>query len=208
MINSGNVDLDNFLNSGYNDLTIIYGPAASGKTTLALMASLELAKQKKGYFLRHREWFSFERAKQMSVLYKELLDYIFLFKINNFEEQCERIEELNKIVSKFSLIVVDSIGNYYREELKSNVIKINREMEKQLRILRDYSKKFNIPIIITNQVYTNIHKKEIDLVGGNMVRDFSKCLLELKKDPRKVVMKKPETKEMYFRIVDGGIIKS
>ncbi len=81
-------------------------------------------------------------------------------------------------------------------------------MERQLKILRGYSKSFNIPVIITNQVYTNVHKKEIDLVGGNLVKDFSKCLLELKRDPRKIVMKKPEPKEMYFRIIDMGIVKS
>jgi len=209
MISSGNIDLDNFLNNGYKDVTIIYGPAASGKTTLALLASLELAKQKKRVlFLDTENGFSIERIKKMNPLYKELLDYIFLFKINNFQEQGERIEEINKIVNKFSLIVIDTIGNYYREELKKDVNKINREMEKQLRTLKSFSKNFNIPIIITNQVYTNIHKKEIDLVGGNMVRDFSNTLLELKRDPRKVVMKKPEQKEMYFKIVDIGIVKT
>lgn len=209
MINSGNINLDNFLNSGYENVTIIYGPAASGKTTLALMASLESAKQKKRVlFLDTENGFSLDRIKQMSLSYKELLDYVFLFRINNFEEQCERIEEINKIANKFSLIVVDTIGNYYREELKKDVYKINKDMLKQLRTLKSYSRNFNIPIIITNQVYTNVHKKEIDLVGGNMVKDFSKCLLELRKDPRKVVMKKPEPKEMYFRIVDTGIVKS
>lgn len=209
MISSGNIDLDNFLNNGYKDVTIIYGPAASGKTTLALLASLELAKQKKRVlFLDTENGFSIERIKKMNPLYKELLDYIFLFKINNFQEQGERIEEINKIVNKFSLIVIDTIGNYYREELKKDVNKINREMDKQLRTLKSFSKNFNIPIIITNQVYTNIHKKEIDLVGGNMVRDFSNTLLELKRDPRKVVMKKPEQKEMYFKIVDIGIVKT
>ncbi len=209
MINSGNIDLDNFLNNGYENLTIIYGPAASGKTTLALMASLESAKQKKRVlFLDTENGFSTDRIKQMNPLYKELLDYIFLFKVNNFQEQCERIEEINKIVNKFSLIVVDTIGNHYRNELKSDIYKINKEMERQLKILRGYSKSFNIPIIITNQVYTNVHKKEIDLVGGNLVKDFSKCLLELKRDPRKIVMKKPELKEMYFRIIDAGIVKS
>lgn len=209
MTNSGNIDLDNFLNNGYKDVTIIYGPAASGKTTLALLASLELAKQKKRVlFIDTENGFSVDRIKQMSPLYKELLDYIYLFRINDFQEQGERIEEINKIVNMFSLIIVDSIGNYYREELKKDVNKINREMEKQLRTIKSFSKKFNIPIIITNQVYTNIHKKEIDLVGGNLVRDFSNILLELKRDPRKVVMKKPEQKEMYFRIVDAGIVKT
>jgi DNA repair protein RadB len=209
MINSGNIDLDNFLNVGYKDITIIYGPAASGKTTLALLASLELAKQKKRVlFIDTENGFSLDRMKQMNPLHKELLDYIFLFKVNNFQEQNERIEEISKIINKFSLIVIDTIGNHYRNELKSDIEKINRELLKQLRTLKHYSKDYNIPIIINNQVYTNVHKKEIDLVGGKLVRNFSNCLLELKKDPRKIVMKKPEQKEMYFKIIDAGIVKT
>jgi DNA repair protein RadB len=207
MINSGNIDLDNFLNNGYENITIIYGPAASGKTTLALLASLELAKQKKRVlFVDTENGFSVDRIKQMSPLYKELLDHIYLFRINNFDEQSERLEEINKIINMFSLIVVDTIGNHYRNELKSDVDKINKGLLKQLKTLKNYSK--NIPVIITNQVYTNIYKKEIDLVGGNLVKNFSNILLELKRDPRKVVMKKPEQKEMYFRIIDAGIVKS
>ena len=48
-VSSGVKVLDNLLNGGYelDAITTIYGPAGSGKTNLALLAALEVAKQGK-----------------------------------------------------------------------------------------------------------------------------------------------------------------
>ena len=49
------------------EVTCIYGPAASGKTTLALMACVEAAKEgKKVLFIDTEEGFSVDRFKQIS----------------------------------------------------------------------------------------------------------------------------------------------
>jgi len=45
-ISSGSEVIDKLLDGGYGKVvTIIYGPAASGKTTLAMLAAIQQAKQ-------------------------------------------------------------------------------------------------------------------------------------------------------------------
>ena len=51
-ISSGSETIDELLDGGYNKVvTTIYGPAASGKTTLAMLAAIQQAKQGKNLFL-------------------------------------------------------------------------------------------------------------------------------------------------------------
>ncbi len=52
-IGSGSEIIDKLLDGGYNKIvTTIYGPAASGKTTLAMLAAIQQAKQgKKSVFV-------------------------------------------------------------------------------------------------------------------------------------------------------------
>ena len=53
MISSGNLDFDGFLGHGFEKklISLVYGPSASGKTTLCLQAALEVAKKGRVLFL-------------------------------------------------------------------------------------------------------------------------------------------------------------
>jgi len=76
-----------------------------------------------------------------------------------------------------------------------------------LRIARRY----DIPVLITNQVYTDIDTGRIVPVGGDVVRYWAKIIIELKKieDFRIAILKKhkflPENLKLEFRITDNGI---
>jgi DNA repair protein RadB len=70
----------------------------------------------------------------------------------------------------------------------------------------------HIPILITNQVYADFENKDkIKMVGGDLLKYQSKCLIELKKNDseRKAVIVKhrsiEEGKNVSFKITDEGI---
>ncbi len=170
------------------------------------MAAIKYAKQGKVIFLDSEDSFSIERVKQLCTDYKKIINNILLLKIKNFDEQTKQFNKLKEIVksSKAKLLILDTIGMHYRVSLKKDPHSTNKEMDRQLRMLNEISKE--IPVLITNQVYHNF-SGETRMVGGDMVKNWSKCLIELKKEPRKIILKKPEQKEMFFKIEETGIIK-
>ena len=99
---------------------------------------------------------------------------------------------------------------------------MNRKLANQLRTLSEISRKQNIPVIVTNQVYSSFtqNKKDHDaerrvsMVGGDLLKYWSKCLIEIKKlnnDKRIATLKKhrskAENKQLKFEIIDQGIKK-
>ena len=185
------------LNKGIN---LIYGESATGKTTLAMQKSLEFSDKGKVFFIDTENGFSTERIKKMRGDYKSLLKNILLFSPKSFIEQHEIIKGLNNI--KNSLIILDTLGCYYRLELKNNSFVTNKRIEKQLRILKELSK--DNGILILNQVYQLNDK--IEMCGSNLVRKDCDFIYKLEKNPRKIIIEKPERKELNFKIDDSGFV--
>lgn len=180
---------------------MIYGPASTGKTTISLLSAYNQIKDNnKVIFLDTENSFPLERFWQISNNDKALLDNIFLFKAKNFMEQHEKIKFIPEICNKtkISLVIVDSLGVHYRRLVKHKPDMANSMLFSQLRILES----LNLPVIITNQVYSDFNSK-IKMVGDGIVNKFSKCLIELKKDPRRIDIK--NKKELKFEICNGGI---
>lgn len=192
-----------FLGDYNKEITYIYGQAGSGKTTLAMLASVELIKKgKKVIFIDTENGVSIERLKQLCNS-ESLLENIFLIKITDFDDQCKKIENLMNIYKLFDLVIVDTIGSIYRDELKKDSIGTNIKITKQLKTLLSISKE--IPVIVTNQVYTKIPENVITPVGGELIKKFCNKIIELQKEPRKIKLIKPEEKEVLFEINEQGI---
>ena len=93
---TGSLDLDTFLNGGYDSsrAIIIYGESATGKTTLAKLAAIEGAKEGKVIYLDIEDSFNVNRFIQLAG--KEaptLLENIMVLKVKNFEDQLDKILE-------------------------------------------------------------------------------------------------------------------
>jgi len=204
MIKTGSKLLDDFIEGYKNEITLIYGPAASGKTTLAKLAAIAQAKEgKKVLFIDAEHGFSAERFEQLGG--KNLLGSILLLRPKSFLEQDKYIKSLKLIANKFAMVIIDTIGIFYRAELNKDPESINKALNIQLKILTETAK--NVPVILTNQVYDRLDG-QINTVSGELVKGWSKCILELKKDPRSVLMKKPVQKEIKFEIEEKGFFES
>ena len=114
--------------------------------------------------------FSIDRFKQVAGEdHENALKNILLMKPTNFQEQKRDFNSLLKEINKDSnssnigLIIVDGMTMLYRLELGDSckerddlqIKVINKELANQLRTLAEISRKKNIPVIITNQVYYN-----------------------------------------------------
>ena len=206
MISSGNSQFDSLLDGGYREeVTLLYGPAASGKTTLCFVLACDMLKRdKKVVYLDTENGFSIERFMQIcGPGYLTMLDRLLLLKAASFPDQCKKIDSLMKLVH-IDLIIVDSLGIHYRHVLQDNPTETNKQMDRQLRILTEISRR-GVPIFVTTQVSTNPETGEVHMVGGEMVKSWGKSIIELRKDPRKIMLKRPEERSTSFEIIDRGI---
>jgi len=230
-ISAGSYDFNKWLFGGYEKsiITMIAGPAGSGKTNFCILASASQAKKgNKVIFVDTEGGFSIERIKQIVSSQEDLdkiLNNILLLKPTNFEEQKKEFQDLLKHIKKenISLIVIDGMTMLYRLEFenKERIQETNRSMAFQMRTLAEIARKQGIPIIITNQVYSEFlsdedlrqgKKKEVFIVGGDLLKYWSKCIIELKQEgnKRKAVLVKHRSlpqKEFPFEIKDKGVFK-
>lgn len=242
-ISAGSYDLNKFLFGGYEKdiITTIYGPGGSGKTNLCMLLAVSQAKKgNKVIYVDTEGGFSIDRVKQLLSLKEKTnqektleqdktLQNILLLKPTSFEEQEEAFEILNKQIKKetVALIIIDSIAMLYRLELAEaiqskedeKIKQVNRKLAEQLKNLNEIARKQNIPILITNQVYSEFLTQEeinagiqrsVSMVGGDLLKYWSKCLIEIKnaRGKRTLFLRKhrslPE-KEMDFEITNEGI---
>ncbi len=216
-ISTGSSFLDEFLLGGYDKdiITTVYGPSGSGKTNLCLLAAVKIAENKKVIFIDTEGGIAVERIKQLSENYEHILQNLIFFNPVNFDEQKEIFETLRDMANEnIGLIVVDSISMLYRLELgkSEEVYGVNSALGKQIAYLVEIARKRKIPVLITNQVYSDFDKRDaVKMVGGDLLKYGSKCLIEMKKfnNCRGLVLRKhrylPEGKELRFQIVEKGI---
>jgi len=237
-ISAGNYDLNVWLKGGYDlgIVTTIYGGPGSGKTNFCMIAAVSQAKKGNKVILMDTEGgFSSERVKQLfsskstngvdeNISLEKVLENILVLKPTNFKEQQQAFDQLLKYVKEqVSLIIVDGMTMLYRLDFADarkndidsengieNMQLVNASLTKQMRLLVEIARKNNIPVLVTNQTYN--WNGETRMVAGDIVKYWSKCLIELSNENgrRIAFLRKhrslPE-KSLYFQIHDGGIRK-
>ena len=232
-ISAGSYDLNKWLSGGYETdvVTMIAGPPGSGKTNFTILATCSQAKKgNKVIFVDTEGGFSVERVRQIAEEDSEnILKNIFLLNPTNFDEQKKCFSQLLSQVKKehIGLIVIDGMVTLYRLEMgearesDEKIRNINWRMAEQMRTLAEISRKQKIPVIITNQVYSGFLseedlrkgiKKTANIVGGDLLKYWSKCIIELQAEgkKRKAILLKHRSlpqKEMSFEIKDKGIFR-
>jgi DNA repair protein RadB len=217
---TGSDILDRLLDGGFetDTVTTVYGPSGTGKTNICVIAAVAVARTgKKVVYIDTEGGFSVERMKQVAPQdYKELLENVMFLKPMNFTEQRTSFGKLSKLVDEdIGIIIVDTISMLYRLEIgqTDDIYTVNKELGMQISYLNEITRRKNIPVLITNQVYSSFDEKDnIKIVGGDILKYGSKCLIELQKGHngiRKAILKKhrsiAEDREVMFRIVNEGI---
>jgi len=231
---TGSRDLNLWLEGGYEKgiITLLYGQPASGKSNFVLLASAQNAKlNNKILFIDTEGSFSVERLKQISgSSIEQILKNIIILKPINFSEQKRFLYKLSKQFKSenIGLIIVDSMTMLYRLELAnarklgfSEIQQVNSDLARQLKILHEIAILKNIPILITGQVYSEFLTEEernegkkagVNLVGGDILKYWCKCIiqLEVKNGKRRAIIRKhrsmPEN-SLNFEIISQGIRK-
>ena len=220
-IPTGTEVLDKLLEGGFESdvITTIYGPPGSGKTTTCLLAALATAaakenKEKKVVFIDTEGGFSTERLQQLAGdqgTARKAMERIMLLKATDFAEQKKYVETLSEAGPKICLIICDTISSLYRIERGDDNMNLNRELGKQLGTLLTVARTKDIPVIISTPVYADFSDStKIKLVGGDILKYSSKCLVELRINPngtRTAILIKhssiPE-KQVVFKIKEKG----
>lgn len=212
--------IDKLLDGGLETgcITNFYGPSATGKTNICLAAiSSAAGKGKKVIYIDTEGGFSLDRFEQIcNSTSKKFLEKIIFLEPKNWQEQVEQFEKLEKICAKedVGLIVVDSVVALWRISItEANATEINRQLATQLSLLSKLARERAIPVLITNQVYSDIETGKIELSSRNIVKWWSKNLVELMHAGRtscriaRIAKARslPEDKTIEFEITGDGL---
>ncbi len=218
-LSSGSEPIDSFLKGGLEKglVTNVFGESGSGKTNFCVQVAAEVASDgDKVIYIDTEKGFSPERFSQIAG--RDALDNIVLNEPIDFEQQEEAIESLKEIAEEHNpeVVIVDSMVSLYRLQAKGDQIQeVNQKLSQQFSKLAQIAREYNIPVVVTNQVYTSFDKDDIELVGRDVPRYWSKCLLKLSnsdENVREIEIEKhrsmPEGESTSFEITDEGLVEA
>ena len=212
-IPTGSNALDGLLGGGIEagSVTLFYGEGGSGKSNICLQIACNVIRggQKVAYV--DTEGLSVDRVHQ---IFKDdsLINGLLVFQVHSFKEQSERVEQIVRIARNglLGLIVVDSMTMFYR--LNYDNMLMRSDFVKQTETLLNLAREYEVPVLMTSQVYTNIQTGSIEFLGGHAMHHNAKTIIKLilrGNGMRSAVIVKhrslPEGRAAMFRITEDGI---
>jgi DNA repair protein RadB len=197
-IPTGCISLDKLLGGGFpaDCVSLIYGEAETGKTSLAVQCAVNCARRgHKSLFIDTDGSLSSERLSQIAEYdYEKISPLIIIMRPTTFKEQVKTMDQLEKIINKkFELIVIDTITSLYRLELNDpkNTFASNRELNRQLAILTQIAKTRGVATLVVSQVRSIplSKKREMQPVATRVLDYWSDIVLDLKQTGQTRVMK-------------------
>ena len=183
-------------------LTTIFGPAGAGKTNACMLALIRtVGRGKKIVYIDTESRFSIERLQQITKYANKVLPNVLLFTPKTFDEQEAIVRKMSNL-RNLGLVVVDSLSGLYRLEKTKQA---NMILKRHIAQLASCARFHDIPVILTAQVYTDMDTGKNRMVTEKMVKNASKCLIELQiEGTKRVALCSGQRKE--FCITEKGII--
>ena len=180
---SGYLPLDILIGGGYPKKMIsqIYGEPGSGKSTFCLTAAVAVLKTGRSVVYIDTESFSVDRFTQIAGdAAVPLSERFYLYEAADFDQQASMIQDAAHILTSKNpgLIVVDSATGLYRTELEHGQDSLQR-LSRQMVVLLGYAKRYDIPVLITNQVYMDPGRNDFAPLGGTSLFHLSKVILRI-----------------------------
>lgn len=219
-----NSSLDDLLEGGFEKgcVTQIFGSPSSGKSNVALTLAVNVAKNnRKAIYIDTEGGISIDRIKQISGPYfSDVANNIMVLEPTDFLQQTENLRSidvwLRRHHEEVDLIILDSAVALYRvDDMKS--YKLSKELRKQIQLLSNLARKYDIAVIVTNQIYAAFDddgNNEVRAVGGDILEYISKVIIKLERgeetNQRIATLKRhrslPEGRQVIFSITSNGIV--
>ena len=204
---SGCSSLDKLLRGGFSrgEITLIYGEAATGKTTTVIQAATSAAKfGLKVLYVDSDHSFTQQRFHQIAGPEPQgASELIMLFLPETFAEQRALVESFqNYITPSLGLVIVDSMSSLYRASFSSaeSVFSLNRDLSRQLAYLGELTASSKTACIITSQVHARLAPpiSDVEPVARRAIFHFPRAILRLNNTPRQSV------KQIVLERIDGS----
>lgn len=178
-----------------NGISVIYGPAASGKTTLCLQ--LVAATKGKVVYIDTENSFSIDRIKTINP--EVNLENVIVIRARRYSEQFAAVKKLAD-VKNISFVINDSFTQYYRRKVQEKVT-IRPPTLRMLAMLKE----MDVPVILTAQVYADMQGKN-QAIAKDILKRFSVQTICLENSNKKRIARVEETNvEIPFIITDKGL---
>lgn len=180
--------LDELLHGGVETgaITEFFGEAGAGKTNACLQLARNAALAGRKTIYIDTEGVSLERLEQMSgEHYHKVRENILFFEPYSLREQEAIVEKAVRVAmgsQDIGLVILDSATLHYRVGLGlGDDVGGRRQLAAQLQQLAALARKRDIPVVMTNQVTTNIETDELEPLGGTIIRHLVKAVIRLDK---------------------------
>jgi len=215
--------IDKILEGGIPDrrISLVYGEAETGKTTLAMQCAANCARRNhKTLFVDCDNAFSVRRFSQIaSKDFKNIGKLVILMKPKDFTEQTIVIDRLTDYINKsFKLVVIDTLTSLYRTEIAEyprKTFELNRELNRQMACLAQIAKTKRIAVLTTSQVRSAFNGALISIepVATRVLRFWADTIIALKPTENVQVIravleknsKKTQSSTFHLKIEETGI---
>ena len=191
------------------EMTLLYGEAATGKTTTVIQAATSAAKLGlKVIYVDCDHSFTQQRFQQIAkTAFQDASELIMLFLPETFAEQRALVESLeNYVTPTLGLVVVDSMSSLYRAAFShaESIFTLNRDLSRQLAYLDELSTRNKISCVITSQVHARLTPPvgDIEPVARRAIFHFPRTILRLRNT------QKPHVKNFLLERIDGSDVRS
>lgn len=222
MIPTGCNSLDKVLGGGLSTggVSLIYGEAETGKSTLAIQCAVNCARMGyKSLFIDSDRTFSPQRLLQIAYHdYGGISPLIILVQPSTFQEQINVMDHLEEyLTKKVGLILIDTITSLYRLEFGNpkEIFTLNRELNRQVALLSQITKTYKTSTVITSQVRSTFLGEQYSMepVATRILKFWSEVVLNLKHTGRtriiNAVVEKnfnhESSENVYIKIDGDGI---
>lgn len=223
IISTGCGSLDEQLKGGLPEgtLSLLYGEAETGKTTLAVQCAVNCARiGHKTIFIDCDGTFSPNRMAQIARDdFDKIAPQIILMQPADFDQQAVVVERLDEYISRrVGLIVVDTVTGLYRERLGDVMqlnFTLNRELNRQMACLAQITKTRKVASLVIGQVRSLVSGKEetVQPVAMRVLKFWADTTITLQPTAQTKVIKaavetraeKRPTKLVLLKIEERGL---
>ncbi len=216
--------LDDLLGGGVERGTIteFFGEGGSGKSNIVLVLAAGAARAGKKAIIIDTEGLSLERLFQVAggqedkEAAERTMRSIFVFDAADMDEQEEAVNKAIVLAEQrddVDFLAVDSATSHYRRYLGSEEeTRARNRLGLMITRLLRCARTRKIPVVITNQVYTDIEAGRHEPIGGHHLGHSSKAIVRLDRlgrSRRRATLEKHrsigEGESAEFTLTAGGI---